>query len=83
MGKLASDAEELIINRARRGRGRGRASKTEVADRTRTEEPVSTTNTRWVHFLWYHEGSSLLSFGFCLKVTCCNLLLNSSMMVEC
>lgn len=65
MGKLASDAEELIINRARRGRGRGRASKTEVADRTRTDEPVSTTNTRWVHFFYgimreapyFHSGS--------------------------
>jgi hypothetical protein len=45
VGKLASDLEELAINRARRGRGRGHGSRAEVADSTRTEQAIPVSNS--------------------------------------
>lgn len=38
VGKLASDSEELNINRARRGRGKGRPVRSEGADHSRADE---------------------------------------------
>jgi hypothetical protein len=45
VGKLASDLEELAINRARRGRGRGHGSRAEVADSTRIEHATPVSNS--------------------------------------
>lgn len=43
VGKLASDSEELNLNRARRGRGKGRPARSEGGDHSRIEESGSST----------------------------------------
>lgn len=43
VGKLASDSEELNLNRARRGRVKGRPARSEAVDHNRAEESGSST----------------------------------------